>query len=353
MINIKAELVNFPPVNIKNLEGQASELSENYRNSITLYNKAIESIKTNSEDIAVIELKKCISLNPEFFEAYNLLGLCLINMKDSKRATEVFEKVITAEANGITAARYLRMLTGVGPGAGAAIGAGMGEYRSGGLVLKKGGALSRYRSDIKERGMNKSTDGVSGSRNADRPGDVSDSRIAVSTLSGSLAGKAATGTVTTGTTTTGTVSGKAAGVDTAPDTEAGLSAESDFKSSTVENNEIKFPGKMGVIYKRGNFGKIDNNRVGNSSAAKSRNENQSHSSLSDNANMSRRQTRGNQAFNSGPEGIESIFPSFGNTKKKEKSSFFKYAAVFLAGALLLLIIKLPFGNSENKAQPTP
>jgi len=43
-----------------------------------LYNKALEDFRAKSEDIAIIELKKAISLNPDFHEAMNLLGIFYI-----------------------------------------------------------------------------------------------------------------------------------------------------------------------------------------------------------------------------------------------------------------------------------
>lgn len=83
------------------------DVPDNIRNSITLYNKALENIKTDSEDIAIIELKKAISMNPNFYEAMNLLGVCYSYIKDYSKASEMFEKVIEAENNSITAMKYL------------------------------------------------------------------------------------------------------------------------------------------------------------------------------------------------------------------------------------------------------
>jgi len=45
-----------------------------------LYNKALEDFRAKSEDIAIIELKKAISLNPDFHEAMNLLGIFYMYM---------------------------------------------------------------------------------------------------------------------------------------------------------------------------------------------------------------------------------------------------------------------------------
>lgn len=112
MFTIKNELENFPPVNFENIEASGISMAENVRSSIVLYNKAIESLKTNSEDIAIIELKKAISLNPHFYEAMNLLGICYAYVNDLSRAEEMFQKVMSGEHNSIQAMEYVKRLSG-------------------------------------------------------------------------------------------------------------------------------------------------------------------------------------------------------------------------------------------------
>jgi TolA-binding protein len=110
LINLKYEVQNYPPIDIRDLVENVIDIPDNIRNSITLYNKALENIKMDSEDIAVIELKKAISMNPNFHEAMNLLGLCYSYTKDYLKASEIFEKVIEAENNSIKALKYLGQL---------------------------------------------------------------------------------------------------------------------------------------------------------------------------------------------------------------------------------------------------
>ncbi|MCR4434886.1 MAG: tetratricopeptide repeat protein [Clostridiales bacterium] len=113
MISLKQELADFMPIDIKELEEMGQIIPDNVKNSIVLYNKAIESLKQNSEDIAVIELKRAISMNPAFHEAMNLLGLCYSYTKEYAKAAEMFNKVVAGEKNGIKALRYLDALKGV------------------------------------------------------------------------------------------------------------------------------------------------------------------------------------------------------------------------------------------------
>lgn len=110
MIDLKLELQNYQLINLKDLSEDGGILSDNIRNSVTLYNKAIESLRSGSEDIAIIELKKAISMNPRFYEAMNLLGICYSYINDNTKAAEVFEKVVKAENNSVRAMRYLSLL---------------------------------------------------------------------------------------------------------------------------------------------------------------------------------------------------------------------------------------------------
>jgi TolA-binding protein len=110
LINLKQEILNYSSINLKSLAADEAEIPDGIKNSITLYNKAIESIRTDNEDIAIIELKKAISMNPNFHEAMNLLGICYSHTKEYVKAAETFEKVIAAENNSIKALKYLGLM---------------------------------------------------------------------------------------------------------------------------------------------------------------------------------------------------------------------------------------------------
>lgn len=110
MIDLKQELQDYRIINLNDISQNESDIPDNMRNSIFLYNKAIESLRNGSEDIAIIELKKAISMNPHFYEAMNLLGICYSYIKDNAKAAEVFEKVVKAEHNSVNALRYLSLM---------------------------------------------------------------------------------------------------------------------------------------------------------------------------------------------------------------------------------------------------
>jgi tetratricopeptide (TPR) repeat protein len=110
LIDLKQELVNYPIIDIDKLIEKEANIPDNIKNSVILYNSAIENIGTNSEDIAVIELKKAVSINPNFYEAMNLLGLCYCYIKEYSKAVAVFRKVVEAENNSVRALKYLSAL---------------------------------------------------------------------------------------------------------------------------------------------------------------------------------------------------------------------------------------------------
>lgn len=110
MIDLKLELQDYNSINLKDIAQNEADISDNIRNSITLYNKAIVSLSSGSEDIAIIELKKAVSMNPNFYEAMNLLGLCYSYINENAKAAEIFDKVIKAEHNSVKAMKYMNQL---------------------------------------------------------------------------------------------------------------------------------------------------------------------------------------------------------------------------------------------------
>ena len=75
MIDFKKEIKNYPVIDIGVLAKKDPNIPDSIKNSMILYNKALDSIEMNNEDMAVIKLKKAISMNSNFYEAMNLLGI--------------------------------------------------------------------------------------------------------------------------------------------------------------------------------------------------------------------------------------------------------------------------------------
>lgn len=112
MLDVRLELQSYQPVEIKEIEEEAGKLPENIEEAINLYNKAVDDAKTGSEDIAIIALKKALSLHPGFYEAMNLLGLCYSAIGKEDMAEFAFKQVIEADDSGVRALKYLKKLKG-------------------------------------------------------------------------------------------------------------------------------------------------------------------------------------------------------------------------------------------------
>jgi len=82
-----------------------------YQDSIALYNKALTYLKQNNDDMAIIRLKKAVSLNPNLIEARNLLALCHIKEKKFYKASEQIKSVLLIDKSNLKALSYLHELS--------------------------------------------------------------------------------------------------------------------------------------------------------------------------------------------------------------------------------------------------
>ena len=76
--------------------------------TIKKYNKALELSKLESNDLAVIQLKKVLSLNPKYVQAHNLLALLLIEKGEYEKAKKELERVLTIDCGNLETLRYLK-----------------------------------------------------------------------------------------------------------------------------------------------------------------------------------------------------------------------------------------------------
>jgi len=110
MLDVKEALKDFKPIDIETIEMKSGKLPEKIAEAIKLYNRALEDIQFKSEDIAIIALKKAISLHPVFYEAMNLLGLCYAMVGKEEEAKASFQRVIEADDSSIRALEYLKKM---------------------------------------------------------------------------------------------------------------------------------------------------------------------------------------------------------------------------------------------------
>lgn len=79
--------------------------------AVKKYNQSIKYIEQKSEDLAIIQLKKVISLNPKFVKAYCLLSLCYIKEKEVEKAKKYLIKVLAIDKSNYIALKYYESIT--------------------------------------------------------------------------------------------------------------------------------------------------------------------------------------------------------------------------------------------------
>lgn len=75
--------------------------------AIKKYNIALEAAQQGNDDLAVLQLKKVVSLNPNFLRAVHLLSLLYIKLGDFDRAYRLLNKTLKIDIANTTTLRYL------------------------------------------------------------------------------------------------------------------------------------------------------------------------------------------------------------------------------------------------------
>lgn len=76
--------------------------------TIKKYNSALSAAKAGNEDLAVIQLKKVVSLNPHFVRAQQLLALLYIHIEDYQKAAKCLNRARRIDFNNTTTLRYMQ-----------------------------------------------------------------------------------------------------------------------------------------------------------------------------------------------------------------------------------------------------
>ena len=88
---------------------QASKQTmDNLDNSIERYNQALECCYTDNLDVAVLQLKKVLQINPHYLRAHQLLALLYIESGEYRRAYRELEKSIRLDIGNTTTLRYMQ-----------------------------------------------------------------------------------------------------------------------------------------------------------------------------------------------------------------------------------------------------
>jgi tetratricopeptide (TPR) repeat protein len=79
---------------------------EKINDAVTMYNNALTYVRQKSDDLAIIQLKKAIEINPKFIDALNLLTLCYLIQQEKDRASQLIDKVLTVDIQNPIALNY-------------------------------------------------------------------------------------------------------------------------------------------------------------------------------------------------------------------------------------------------------
>lgn len=83
---------------------------EKCNDAVRMYNQAISYLKQGSDDLAIIQLKKALDNNPDFLDAYNLMTLCCLEDKNTKRAQHYNEIVLKRDVLNPLALHYAQLM---------------------------------------------------------------------------------------------------------------------------------------------------------------------------------------------------------------------------------------------------
>lgn len=92
---------------MSSLQSNPSKL-ETLNQTIKKYNSALLQAQQGSDDLAIIQLKKVVSLNPRFVKALQLLALLYIKDGEYEKAMKQLRKAIKVDISNTTTLRYIK-----------------------------------------------------------------------------------------------------------------------------------------------------------------------------------------------------------------------------------------------------
>lgn len=75
--------------------------------AIKRYNQALAHMQQSNEDLAAIQLKKAVTLNPKFVKAFGLLAICYIKEQQIQKAQTTLHKILAIDKNNYMARKYM------------------------------------------------------------------------------------------------------------------------------------------------------------------------------------------------------------------------------------------------------
>lgn len=107
--NLQAEK-NIAESYISEVQNNPAKLDA-YNQAIHKYNIALDLCQQGSDDLALIQLKKIVALNPKFVKAQLLLALVYMSKEEWDKAHTVLKKVLQVDRGNTQAQRYIKEIS--------------------------------------------------------------------------------------------------------------------------------------------------------------------------------------------------------------------------------------------------
>jgi len=88
-----------------------SRTLESLNDAAAKYNQALVYLKQKSDDLAIIQLRRAVELNPRFVDALNLLSLCHLIQNNREKAAVAAERVLAIDIQNTVALNYLSIVS--------------------------------------------------------------------------------------------------------------------------------------------------------------------------------------------------------------------------------------------------
>lgn len=103
---------NIADVYINDLQDSPAKL-DTINQTIKKFNQALNYCYQNSQDLAIIQLKKVLSINENLISAYQLLGLLYIESGEYDKARRTLLRAVRIDTNDTTTQRYLKEINNI------------------------------------------------------------------------------------------------------------------------------------------------------------------------------------------------------------------------------------------------
>jgi Tfp pilus assembly protein PilF len=92
---------------LETLRSNPSKL-DNLNLAIRKYNGAVDAVAHDGDDLAILQLKKAVSLNPKFIRAWQMLALIYMKYGQMDKARTCLRKTLAIDVTNTTSMKYLR-----------------------------------------------------------------------------------------------------------------------------------------------------------------------------------------------------------------------------------------------------